>query len=572
MPVSRRRLRLFTVIALIVVATWWNLFDLSRVFGFPLGTYGFSSNGSIVTRVERGGEADRAGVHVGDRIVVGRSDHPEVARYSLARGATAHAGDKLSVTVKSAAGTRDITLIAAPESPSQRAFVALRFALALLTVGVATVLLLTRPEPATWGFFLYCLTVITLPGAVLTYALPWSVRNATVTLSYALGNASLVGGVLFAWMFAGQKWTPSRRAVLGLTLFGAAIVTAIEWYGSFTGSAQPAQAASDAYSGFVLLMMLFGFIDSYHHDEGVARQRLKWMIAALLISVPALYASSWLFPGYLSYGQYVSLIAVQAVLPLSAAYAMFRKRVVDINFVISRTLVYATLTALLVAIFSLLDALLSRAFAESRVSLSIDIAVALLFGFSLNAAHHRIDAVIDRVLFRERHRAERRLGLAAAAIVHATDEDVVGPTLVRLPVELLRLTGAAFYRRVGATFSRQEAIGELTHLPDVVEYNDPLALCLRAELRPIRLDDTPLSTLRKSNAAVLAFPITMRGELTGLVVYGAHRNGADIDPDEERALSPLATNAAIAFDHLDAEALRGRIAVLEAMLSGQLTP
>jgi hypothetical protein len=42
-------------------------------------------------------------------------------------------------------------------------------------------------------------------------------------------------------------------------------------------------------------------------------------------------------------------------------------------------------------------------------------------------------------------------------------------------------------------------------------------------------------------------------------VYGAHRNGAEIDPDEESAIAPLGVNAAIAFAYVEAQTLRGRL-------------
>jgi hypothetical protein len=79
----------------------------------------------------------------------------------------------------------------------------------------------------------------------------------------------------------------------------------------------------------------------------------------------------------------------------------------------------------------------------------------------------------------------------------------------------------------------------------------------------------PLSKLYEPHdplAPVLAVPVTMRGELDGFVIFGAHRNGADIDPDEQYALVPLVRNAAIAFDHLEALALRTRVTALEARL------
>lgn len=565
----RNRLRVLVVVTLFVIAYGWSLGDLRRVLGFPLGSYGFYSNGSVVTLVDSEGAAADAGLQVGDRISFGGSS--PLSRYAIVRGIAAYPGERLAGTVTHDGRSRRVVLVARPESGSEVAFVALRFILAFLAIGVATALLLTRPDVATWGFFLYCLSVISLPGAVFTFALPWSIRSYSVGIDIVLSNAAAVGGVMFALMFAHQPWTTWRRVTLGAIICGALVVIVFDGMalasGTSTDFLPPIQ---DVFTAFVLLAMLVGFVDSYRNDAGGSRQRLKWMIGALLVSVPALYAASWYYPGHLTYPQYVGLIAVQAVLPLSAAYAMFRTRVVDINFVISRTLVYGSLTALLVAIFSLLDATLARAFAESRVGLSIDITVALLLGFSLNAAHRRIDSVIDRVLFRERHRAEWQLERGATGVVHATDDTAITATLVQLPAEVLKLTGAAFYRSATDGFARITSVGQLAQLPERIDNNDALALSLRADLRPVRVDDVPLSHVsgsRSGGAAVLAIPIAMRGELAGFALYGAHSNGADIDPDEQRALLPLAMNAAVAYDHLETVALRARIAELESMLA-----
>ncbi|MBV9269849.1 MAG: hypothetical protein JO165_02065 [Candidatus Eremiobacteraeota bacterium] len=567
MAISERRNLFIVIIALLVLWYWWPLADLSRVVGLGTGVYGFSSDGSVITRVDRGGPADRDGWRVGDRIALDGNSGSGLANYSLVRGLSARVGDALSFKITSGFQTRRVTLRSEPEDAYLRVLVALRFLLSFLTVGVAIALLLTRPQPATWAFFLYCLCVINLPGAVLSYVFPWSVR-AVVNISAALLiNASLVGGIVFAWMFSSEAWTRTARVIFGVAIAAAAIGSAFDAYGLVVAPTHAVDVADNAFTVFVLLAMFVGFIESYRREGGAGRQRLKWMIAALLISVPARFIDGWFFPVYLSYGQHVLLISLQAVLPIAAAYAMFRKRVVDINFVISRTLLYGTLTAMLVAIFSLLDALLSHAFAASRVGFGIDITVALVLGFALNAAHGRIDSLIDRLVFRERHQAEQRLARSAAAIVHATEDEAVSSTLVRLPVEVLKLNGAAFYCRTDDAFRRRAADGELARLPNAVDDNDQLVLCLRAELGPLRLEDVPLSQLHASRGPVLALPIAMRGELRAFVIYGAHRNGADIDPDEQRALVPLATNAAIAFDHLDVEALRSRVASLEAMLA-----
>ena len=560
------RSRALVVAGLIALSIGWSLADLKRVFGFPFGVFGFSSVDQVVTRVDAIGAAARAGIHVGDHVSLGNGS--DISKYAVARGLAWRPGDTLSGTVTANGHVRSVALVADPESPSDLAFVALRFILAFLTIGIAAALLLTRPELSTWGFFLYCLSVISLPGAVFTYLGPTWLKDASKLIFAALFNASIFGGVIFAFAFAGQPLLGWRRLVLVLGIVAAAVTTAVDTVAQFGAASNAVARVDDLYADLMALSMLLGLIDSYRQDSGASRQRLKWMIAALLVTVPAGYIDAHYWPGFLSYGQYVSLIALQALLPLAAGYAMFRRRVVDVKFAASRTLVYGVLTASLVAIFSLLDAVLSRSFAESRVSLTIDVIVALLLGFSLNSAHRRVDGIIDRVVFRARHRAELQLERSAAGLVHATDAAVIVETLVRLPVDVFGLTGAALYRASGASFERA-GVAQFGRLPQSVSRNDSLALYLTSEREPVRLDSLPLSKFYDANdlaAPVLAMPITIRGELDGFVLYGAHRNGADIDPDEQRALSPLVRNAAIAFDHLETMALRARVAVLEARL------
>jgi hypothetical protein len=529
--------RVIVVVLLIIVYLGWSIADLRRVF-MPLGEYGFASSDGIVTRLDAGGPAARAGIRLGDRLI-GSIGTP-LARYALVRGVAASAGRSLELQVADRGKSRRITLVAEPEPLPIRAFVALRFLLAFLTIGVATALLLTRPAPAAWGFFLYCLTVITLPGAVLGFYVPWWVREATGVLPFLVQSAGYAGAVLFALTFAGQSLRSWLGAVFGVVTFAAALDAAAQIQYLFNPAWEArANTIDDICVAFVLAGMFVGFVHSYAHDTGAARQRLRWIIAALLISVPARYTASWLFPSYLTYGQYVALV-------------------------------YAVLTAALVAVFSLLDATFSRAFEQSRLGFGVDITAALVLGFLLNAAHHRVDNVIERVLFRERHRAEIQLEHGASGLLHATKNEAITETLLQLPVHALSLTGSALYLRSDLGFLRSGATGALEYLPTSVDLNDALALCLYARGKPVRPDDVPLSKIHAipaHDSAVLAVPLSAHGTLTGFAVYGAHRNGADIDADEQSALAPLGVNAAIAFAYVEAQRLRARISELEGGLA-----
>lgn len=58
-----------------------------------------------------------------------------------------------------------------------------------------------------------------------------------------------------------------------------------------------------------------------------------------------------------------------------------------------------------------------------------------------------------------------------------------------------------------------------------------------------------------------------RHDLIGLVFYGGHDSGGDIDPDELKALRGLVESAAHTFEHLEAIALRAELASLRAKLN-----
>ncbi len=558
-----RRARFLVVAAFIVFANALNLPDIGRIFGLGIAEYGFATDNGTVSRITLGEPADRAGLKIGDRVAVG--DHSQRARYALVRGLGAYAGAPLQLSVLGTHPHR-VVLHAVHEPPSLRALVAVRFALAAFTISVATALLLMRPEPATWGFFLYCLTVVTLPGAVSNYLLPSSVRPPLIAAVSFSDVLSPIGGILFAWTFAGQHLKGRVRTIV----FAAALISVVYWclqVAAMLGAFDFPNEIDMAFDALFFAAMLPGLADSYRRDDNASRQRLKWMVTALVISVPAKYVAGALFPSYISYGQYVALISLQAILPLVAAYAMFRKRVVDVKFVLSRTLVYGTITAATAGVFALLDEILNRTFLESNVGILIEVAVALLISFSLETVKKRLDSALDAVLFRDRHLAERQICQSAAAIVHASTEETIRAALVRLPVDALHLTLAALYKADQHVYRQVYAVGESSPLPRAIDGDDILVLSLRAQLHEIRLDEVPQSAAAHSRNAILAMPIAMRGDIAGFVVYGAHRNGADLDRDEVQPLHELAKNAATALDHIEAEALRSRVAALEKMVA-----
>ena len=187
------------------------------------------------------------------------------------------------------------------------------------------------------------------------------------------------------------------------------------------------------------------FLVTLFRSHGEARQRQQWILvfpAVLLLRVAVIN-----FPRYMPDWMPDALIALGVLVPLTVAYAVIRRRVFDVQFVISRALVYASLTTIVAGTFLLLDWFMSKQFAQTRFTLTAEIIFALALGSSLNALHHNVDRFVDAVFFRQRHLAERRLAKAAAAITRAESFAVVDQFLVHEPVHALGLVSAALFRK-----------------------------------------------------------------------------------------------------------------------------
>jgi hypothetical protein len=303
------------------------------------------------------------------------------------------------------------------------------------------------------------------------------------------------------------------------------------------------------------------FLITLLQSHGDERLRLRWILVFPIVLIMHVVAiSSESLPGWFS----DALIALGACIPLAVAYAVVRRRVFDIEFAISRALVYGAITSIIAGTFILLDWFMSRQFSQTRFTLTAEIVVALALGSWLNMLHKNVDRFVDSTFFRQRHLAEQRLARAVAALRRAESHEAVERFLVHEPVHAFSLTSAALFHREepDGSFLRRMAVH--WDRTDALTPEDPLVLHLLAEDAPVRIAEVVWSSdeLPKTGNAVLAVPIMLRDELVTIVLYGAHRNGADIDPDEVQSLVQLAQSAGAAYDHIEARVLRSRVEAL----------
>jgi hypothetical protein len=212
----------------------------------------------------------------------------------------------------------------------------------------------------------------------------------------------------------------------------------------------------------------------------------------------------------------------------------------------------------------LLDWFMTRQFAQTRLTLSAEIIFALALGSSLNLLHRSVDRFVDSVFFRQRHFAERRLAKAALALTRADNFAAVDQFVVHEPVQALGLTSAALFRKAEhGGFLRRVDIGWSASDASELGANDPLVLHLLAGSEPVRLSEITWGGHVPHLAnSVLVAPVLLRDHIVGIAFYGPHVTGADIDPDEQKALAPLLDRAGAAYDHIDANSLRAKVDLL----------
>jgi hypothetical protein len=179
----------------------------------------------------------------------------------------------------------------------------------------------------------------------------------------------------------------------------------------------------------------------FRRSSGVERLQLKWLATAgagvafiVLLTIGAVIvhdagAFKGGHPGWLRAME--TLLLVSFVLPAAAiGVAVLRHRLYELDLVINRALVYATLTAVLAGVYLgsvlLLQLLLSPLTSQSDLAVAgSTLAVSALFG----PLRRRIQRVVDRRFYRSRYDAAQTINAFADRLRQELVVDAIGAEL-----------------------------------------------------------------------------------------------------------------------------------------------
>ena len=169
---------------------------------------------------------------------------------------------------------------------------------------------------------------------------------------------------------------------------------------------------------FVLLAGAVSLVVRFRRSGPVERQQLKWFVYTAAVAAPVIFVVSILVANPLpAFEIFFPLI------PAAVGVAILRYRLYDIDRIISRTLAYAIVTALLACVYAG-PVLLSTQVLGLHTPVAV--AVATLAAAALfNPLRRRVQRLVDRRFNRARYNAGKTVAAFAARLQDALDLDAV---------------------------------------------------------------------------------------------------------------------------------------------------
>lgn len=279
------------------------------------------------------------------------------------------------------------------------------------------------------------------------------------------------------------------------------------------------------------------------------RARAAWLLLPLAITWAAAVTTYGLFTNFAhTWAEFQGLVVLSSAFSVAGAfavtYAVLKRRVVDLEFVLSRTIVVAAISFIVVASFVLLEWLLGSFVSDVSHTTGViaNAALALALGLSLRYVHNRVDAFVDRAFFRKRHEDERVLRDFSQEAAYLTHENAL---LDRAIAKIQRHTDACSAAVLLDGSGHYQAVRSFGIAPASVDENDEAIVSLRTWHKP--LDPHHYET---TLSGALALPMLARGRLHGVVLLGERIGGEAYTPGEVDAMAQFAHGVGLALDFM----------------------
>jgi PAS domain S-box-containing protein len=522
--------------------------------------------GVVASRVAAGGPAALGGVHEGDVLLA--IDGEEILTHAQvqARLSRRSPGDRMAYALLRAEERRSLEVTV---KPLQKGNLSLFYYLSLVgffSLIVGTIVMLRRPpDRAALHFYAICLLFFLMYSTSYTGQL----NLADWTLLWTDHLAILLLPVVFLHFCLSfpERRLPVARAWLvpaaympALMLAGAAVASQVLFVTTSGGFVLWRVTAAIDRGKPLYFSLLFAIsfailLDSYRKTRSLtARKQMKWLVwgtGAGVLPFFLFYAIPFALGREPRFAMELAGYIPLALIPLSLAYAVVKHRLMDVELIFRRGLVYVLATAAIVGISLLVIGVFGSMLAggeEPHVTI-IAVLSTLVVMLLFTPVKSRIQDLIEKLFYRERGSPRRALlrlsqDLNTDLDLYSMTERLLGGVAQALGVSSV----AAFLPDVSGSFSIFASRGCAPGSESVRLPKGGALLGRLAEGEPLNAE-TSSEVFPEAGPLDLVyyFPCRVKGEVIAVLGVG-RKDGFDVlNSEEVDLLQALAGQAATAF-------------------------
>jgi hypothetical protein len=302
-----------------------------------------------------------------------------------------------------------------------------------------------------------------------------------------------------------------------------------------------------------VVALLVAFLRARQND----RHRISWIAAAFVVAGLARLASDALFPaGRIALWQNSLLVSVTIVPIITIWIAVIRHQFFNVDFVVSRAVVYAAVTAGVFGVISLFEELGTYLFYQSAdFAYIVFSAITLAIGMFTGKLVQVLSQLVDRFLFRDRLEQRQALEFIAGYILDAETVEDVYRALLQDAAHALKLSfGGILGRQSDGSYELAQSYNWPEDVTIKLGPSDELTRAITRTRGALTFSGKDTRLIQKSfpnERVTFAAPLFFDRTVSGIVVYGHNVMGLDLDPEEREHLVRVVAHASIALNTIE---------------------
>lgn len=579
-----QRIRVIVVGILAVLALGRIVPDLGRV-AYPLRIFGYVTNGDgVVVTVGRGASNARKPaipwpdldvaplppakdgksadhLRIGDRVRLDRYRPADRKPGLTGRGFTYDNPDRY-LPIERYGHEGVLHLVAADENVRNRALDILRILLAIAAVVLGAILFLAKPSIATAAFFVFCLGGVEAPATLLDSIMPNPYRQIVDVATDTLRGFVRPALLLFALCLIDGDVDVARERVFAWVT--GAIGLALGLLNAYTGwrlnyGALPAESLFSAVrdvSTALAVMTGVAFTVAFLRARRRDRERIGWIVAAFLFAGVMRLISDAYYPAHIPVWLN-SILVSMAIVPVVVVWiAVIRHRFLNVDFMVSRAIVYVALSAAAFGAISVAEEVIYYQFYQyADFAYLVFSLITLGVAFSSSKMVDVLIHLVDRFIFRDRREQRRALEFIAGYILDAETVEDVYRALLQDAAHALKLSfGGILARQPDGSYALAESYGWPKDITIKLREDDELTRAIARSRGALTFSGKDTRLIQESfpnERLAFAAPLFFDRTVSGIVVYGHNVSGLDLDPEERELLVRVVAHASIALNAIE---------------------